>query len=105
MIWAGATPFSAADVLPPVPRGHIVHLYVNNPIRWTGHWLVRRGDGTARACNNDTTDGTLNTYADGCSLDNQFRNGYKHAMPPGSATPFEQGIAEMIDPLEIPQRI
>ena len=91
--------------LPLVPRGHIVHLYVDNPMRWNGHWLISLGDGFAIGCNNDDTDGTNRAYTPRCSLDNQFRNGYKHPKPPGSIEPFERGIAEVIDPLEIPGRM
>ena len=104
-IWGATQLFSAMHRLPAVPRGHIVHLYVYNPARWNGHWLVSLGDGTARACNNDDTDGTNRIYTPGCSLNNQFLNGYKDAMPGGTAIPFERGIAEVIDPTEMPGRL
>ncbi len=105
VIWNGDRRFGPSDRLPRVPRGHIVHLFVDNPIRWNGHWLVSLGDGNARACNNDTTDGTPNAYAGGCSLDNQFLHGYKHALEGARGGAFEQGVAEVIDPVAIPERL
>lgn len=105
VIWDGARPFKATDTLATVPRGHIVHLYVDNPIRWNGHWLVSLGDGYARACNNDTTDGTPNDYSARCSLNNQFINGYKHAATGGAPGAMEPGVAEVVNPLEIPGRM
>jgi hypothetical protein len=74
-------------------------------MRWNGHWLVSLGDGYARGCNNDDTDGTNRLYTNRCSLNNQFLYGYKHALPEGSPTPFERGVAEVIDPREIPGRV
>lgn len=103
VIWDGGRTFATTDSLPLVPRGHIVHLYVDNPIRWNGHWLVSLGDGYARACNNDDTDGTNRIYTDRCSLNNQFKNGYKHASTSGVGE--EPGVAEVINPAEIPGRI
>jgi hypothetical protein len=35
-------------------------------------------------------------YTPGCSLNSQFLNGYKDAMP-GGLPSFERGIAEVID--------
>jgi hypothetical protein len=102
-IWAANTPFGDQDTLPDVPRGHIVHLYVDNNERWLGHWLVSNGDGTASGCNNDLEGGTVpNAYCNRCSLDAQFRNGYKHPLVTGG---FETGIAEVIDPMSIPNRM
>ena len=88
-----------------MPRGHIVYLYVDNRERWNGHWLVSHGDGFTSACNNSSEDGTNIIFAPRCSLDNQFLYGYKHALRPGAAVPFERGIAEVINPLEIPGRM
>jgi len=105
VIWAADRPFAATDHLPQVPRGHIVHLYVDNIMRWNGHWLIGNGNGTASACNNDTENGAVhNDYSDHCSLDNQYLFGYKEPMP-GQPGVFEQGIAEVIDPIEIPGRL
>jgi len=105
VIWKADRAFGDGDHLPFVGRGHIVHLYVDNPLRWNGHWLISKGDGTACACNNDTENGDVqNNYSDHCSLDKQFLFGYKHALE-GRAGAFEQGVAEVIDPLEIPGRL
>lgn len=105
VIWKGDRAFTAADHLPFVARGHIVHLYVDNPIRWNGHWLVSKGDGTACGCNNDIEGGRVpNNYSDQCLLDAQFLFGYKHELD-GRPGVFEQGIAEIIEPLEIPGRL
>ena len=102
VIWPGNRPFTAKDNLQTVPRGHIVHLYVDNPLRWNGHWLVSLGDGRARACNNDDTDNTNRFYTSGCSLNNQFLNGYKEDAGNG---PPEPGVAEVFDPTRIPRRM
>jgi hypothetical protein len=103
IIWDGGTAFSKTDTLPRVPRGHIVHLYVDNPQRWNGHWLVSLGDGTACGCNNDTEEGAVpNDYSNRCSLDKQFLYGYKHPLDNGT---IEKGVAEVIDPREIPGRM
>lgn len=95
--------FGPNDAFPAVPLGHIVHLFCDYGNRWNGHWLVSNGDGTASGCNNDVTDGTPNDYARACSLANQFRNGYRGALPdrPGNW----RGQAVVIDPLAIPTLI
>lgn len=95
-------PFTLASVFPHVPRGHIVHLYCDTPARWPGHWLVSLGNGNARGCNNDDTDGTNRNYTASCSLTAQFVNGYRDRRPDGT---FWNGIAEVINPLEIPGRM
>jgi hypothetical protein len=106
-IWPANRPFdpSGRDNLPRLPRGQIVHLYVNTPQRWKGHWLVNVGNGMACGCNNDTEGGRVNRdYSNRCSLNSQFYFGYKHPLR-GSSTRFEQGIAEVIDPFLIPGRL
>lgn len=93
------TPFGDISAFPAVPAGHIVHMFCDG-VRWNGHWLVSMGNGMARGCNNDPTDGTPTTYSNACSLANQFRNGYRTALPDGSG--FWKGQAVVIDPLTIP---
>ncbi len=100
-IWDGTARFMDTDELPNIPRGYVVHLYVDNPQRWNGHWLVSLGNGQGAGCNNDDTDGTNRPYTAGCSLKNQFLNGYNGTRQDG--TP-ESGKAVMFNPLDIPAR-
>jgi hypothetical protein len=103
-IWNANRLFTENDSLPPIPPGYIVHLYVDNLSRWNGHWLVSLGNGLACGINNDVTDGTNRGYSNRCSLNNQFLYGYKHALPNASGH-FEQGVADIIDPRQIPGRM
>lgn len=103
VLWTANKLFGDKDTLGNIPRGHVVHLYVDNPLRWNGHWLISNGDSSACACNNDTENGRVpNQYCNNASLDKQFLFGYKHPLNGGG---FEQGIAEVIDPLKIPNRL
>lgn len=92
------------------PPNHIVHLYSETPGRWNGHWLITKAFGGACGCNNDAEKeyGTIykrppapNDYSNNCTLNGQFCGGYKEFRN-GS---YERGVAVLIDPLRIPERM
>jgi hypothetical protein len=104
-IWAADKPFGAQDRFPAVPRGHIVHLYIDEPSAWLGHWLISTGDGHAYGRNNDDEDGRVDRFYDLCSLKNQFLAYKGTTMGKSGKTVVQQGIADVIDPMQIPHRI
>jgi len=70
-IWRGD--FTAADNLPVVPRGHIVHIYEDPAISWRGHWMISTGNGQSAGCNNNKEVPPVNpTYCPQLTLDKQF---------------------------------
>jgi len=88
-IWNGN--FADGQTLPPVPRGHVVHIY-ENASSWRGHWMVSNGDGTACGCNNNNEDPPVErVYCPTLSLNKQFLD-------------YHGGRAEVIDPTQIPYR-
>ncbi|HEX3719284.1 MAG TPA: hypothetical protein VH595_15105 [Verrucomicrobiae bacterium] len=101
-IWSAATPFGPHDTLRPIPTGHIVHLFVDTPGEFGGHWLVSNGLGGGYGRNNDQENGRVRREYDLCSLNAQFL-AYKEPYE-GSAR-IKQGIAEVIDPLQVPNLI
>ncbi|MES2771842.1 MAG: hypothetical protein V4623_07680 [Pseudomonadota bacterium] len=92
--------FRKGDRLPIVPRGYIVHMYIDTPQRWLGHWVVSLGDGLACGVNNFDTDGTSRAYSDRCSISSQFFLGYQEQ----AADLLQRAVVEIINPLTIPGR-
>lgn len=89
-IWNGA--FGAADRLPNVPRGHIVHIY-ENPASWRGHWMVSLGNGRAAGVNNNEEEPPVpRDHCTTLTLDKQFRD-------------YGGGTAVVINPMSIPGRL
>lgn len=99
-------PFDDKSVFPIVPVGHIVHLYSEESggVRWNGHWMISLGGGRGAGCNNDDTDGTNRVFTPNASLANQFYNGYRDAVD-GQPGKTWKGVVDVIDPLDIPERI
>jgi hypothetical protein len=106
IIWAANRTFLPTSHLPAVERGYIVHLYVDTPGQFGGHWLVATGDGHAYGRNNDQEGGLVERAYALCSLDRQFL-AYKENEHSdlGGADRLMPGIAEKINPLDIPNRI
>ena len=90
IIWSGN--FGSSDRLPPVPRGHIVHIFEHQSA-WNGHWMVSLGDGRAVGVNNVDEDPPVpRTYCNNLNLNKQFLG-------------LGGGTAIVIDPCYIPGRL
>ncbi|HNN96456.1 MAG TPA: hypothetical protein PKI03_29480 [Pseudomonadota bacterium] len=101
--------FNDTDDFPEVPKGHIVHLYVDIPARYAGHWLVSAGNGKAFGRNNDEEGGMPGGPVDRayakCNLKNQFL-AYNDAKDPKKPDRGNwEGVATVIDPMKIPNRL
>lgn len=91
LIWNGT--FGISNSLPPVPRGHIVHLWKdNNDPGWNGHWVVSLGNGAAAGENNNTELNCTKNYCKTLTLDGQFLD-------------YGGGTVAVIDPANIPNRV
>gem|GEM_PF-1459098 len=98
-IWDTSRRFTLNDMLPTVPRGHIVHIY-NSKLNTYGHWMVSLGNGLAAGCNNVTGGEAPVPYSANASLNDQFFHGFNQ----GDERGFQQGVAYVYDPLAIPNR-
>lgn len=112
-IWKADKAFDDKSTLPKVPRGHVVHLYVDNSMQWKGHWLISDGAGGAYGCNNDDEDGRVAREYALCNLNRQFLayKGYPEGTDERNRVVVLKdkgvlkGVATVFDPLEIPDRL
>ena len=89
IIWSGT--LSETQSLPPVPRGHIIHMYQDQS-GWLGHWMVSVGNGKAAGVNNnDETPMVPRVYWPQLTLDKQLRA-------------YGAGRVSVINPTDIPGR-
>jgi len=58
-VWPRGTPFTDQSVLPTIPKGFILHMWMEESGAggWNGHWVISNGDGTICGVNN----GEVNT--------------------------------------------
>lgn len=108
VIWPAKQDFTDQDELPKVPKGFLVHMYIDTPFTWAGHWMVSDGKGGGYGRNNDDNFDKVNRAYGLCNLSKQFlafkgvdedyeRKNQKKRM--------KQGIAEIYNPVNIPNRI
>ena len=72
------TPFTDKSVLPTVPKGYVIHMWMEDTGvgGWNGHWLISNGDGTICGVNNGEVNNgeeiVLKAYTNNGKLRSQF---------------------------------
>lgn len=77
-VWKADTPFTDKSVLPTIPKGFVIHMWMEDTGvgGWNGHWVISNGDGTICGVNNGEVNNgeevVLKAYTNNGKLRSQF---------------------------------
>lgn len=124
-VWPANRPFTDRSVLPDIPKGTVIHMWMEDSGAggWNGHWVISNGDGTVCGVNNGevnkpgevvrkeyTNTGTLRSqfegYIERVREEKVFRDGKETAFTRVVRT-GEAARARMVafDPMTLPGRM
>lgn len=77
-VWLANQPFKDTSVLPVIPKGFVVHMWMEDSGSggWNGHWVISNGDGTICGVNNGEVNNppevVIKAYTNSGKLQSQF---------------------------------
>ncbi|HET7929829.1 MAG TPA: hypothetical protein VFL63_00345 [Rhodanobacteraceae bacterium] len=119
-VWLPGRPFKDSSVLPTIPKGFVVHMWMEDSGTggWNGHWVISNGDGTICGVNNGEVNNppevVIKAYTNSGKLRSQFE-GYAELV---KEVRNERGFLDIVstgkaararmvkfDPLTLPGRM